>query len=135
MWRKLLGIVIGVAVSMIGIILVEMLGQFAFPPPPGVDLRDPAAIAAAADRIPLATQLSVVTAWFVGTLAGAMAGVAIARWRLVVWIVAGGVIAGAIASYTMIPHPLWMQAAGILLPLVAAWLATRAIKPPASLSA
>lgn len=131
MMRRALGVVVGVVVAMLTITLVEMIGHLLFPPPPGADMRDSAQVAQVVASISLPAKIWVTLAWFLGSLAGAFAGLAVARWDAVAWIVAAVVIAGAIWSYTMIPHPLWMQAAGVLLPLLAAWLALR-LQPPAT---
>jgi hypothetical protein len=125
MMRRALGVIVGVAVAMLTITLVEMIGHQLFPPPPGADMRDPAQVAQAMALMPFAAKLWVTLAWFLGSLAGALAGLAVSRWSAVAWIVAAFVIAGAIWSYTVIAHPLWMQAAGLLLPLLAAWIALR----------
>lgn len=127
--RKMLGVIVGVVVAMATITMVEMIGHLIFPPPPGTDMRDPAQVAQVVTSIPLPAKIWVTLAWFLGSLTGALAGVAVARWAAAAWIVAAVVIAGAIWSYTMIPHPLWMQAAGVLLPLLAGWIALR-LRPP-----
>lgn len=125
MIRRALSVIVGLLVAMLGISLVELAGQALFAPPAGVDMDDAASITRAVDHIPAGLKVSVVLAWFAGTLAGGSAGLAISRWTALPWIVAAGVILGAIASYMQIPHPLWMRATGIALPLLAAWLALR----------
>lgn len=125
MLRRIMGTAAGIIVAMVTIGLVEWLGQQLFPPPPGVDMADPAAIARAVASLPTGLKASVSVAWFVGTFVGGLAGLAIARWRAVPWIVAATVVLAAVANYVMIPHPLWMQVAGIALPPLAAILALR----------
>lgn len=125
MLRRIVGAVVGLVVAMAAIGLFEWAGRLLFPPPPGLDMRDPAQIAAAVDRLSSGLKASVVFAWFAGTIAGGIAGLTISRWRGTPWIVAAGVIAGAIANYVVIPHPFWMQVAGILLPLLGAWIVLR----------
>lgn len=129
--RKVLGVIVGVAVAMATITIVEMIGHLIFPPPPGTDMRDPAQVARIVSLIPLPAKIWVTLAWFLGSLTGALAGITVARWTAAAWIVAAVVIAGAVWSYTMIPHPLWMQAAGVLFPLLAAGIALR-LRPPAT---
>lgn len=136
MGRRVLGSVAGIVVCILVITLVEGAGHMLFPPPPGTDMRDPAQVARVVDVIPLPAKVMVAVAWFLGSLAGAATALVTSRWPAAAWIVAAMVIAGAIISYTQIPHPLWMQAAGVLLPLAAAWLALRLVaartKPAAS---
>jgi hypothetical protein len=73
----------------------------------------------------------VAAAWFVGALVGAFAADKIAGRGLAGWIVALLVLAGGVVSMVMIPHPVWMWAMGIALPLIAGWLAQRLAKVPA----
>ena len=40
-------------------------------------------------------------------------------WR---WL---AIVAAGVATMVMIPHPAWMWAGGILLPLIAGWIADR----------
>ncbi|WEK41710.1 MAG: hypothetical protein P0Y64_09780 [Candidatus Sphingomonas colombiensis] len=131
--RKLIGLVVGIVVSMVAITLVELLGRALFPPPPGIDMSDAASIARAVAAIPLGTKMMVVVAWFTGAVAGGWAGLAVSRWRIVPWLVAVGILIGAIISFQQIPHPLWMQIGGALLPFVGALLvlrfAAREVKP------
>ena len=125
MLRRVMGVVVGLVAAMVTIGIVEWLGRQVFPPPAGVDMSDPAAIGRAVSSLPTGLKASVSLAWFFGTFAGGVAGLAIARWRPVPWIVAAVVVLAAMANYVMIPHPLWMQIAGIALPPLAAMLALR----------
>jgi hypothetical protein len=126
MWRRVAGVAFGLVVAMAGIALMEVVGHRLFPPPAGTDMRDAAQVAAIVDRLPVAAKSWVVLAWTLGTFAGACAGVAVSRWRAAAWLVAAGVIAGAILNMLAIPHPVWMQVSGVLLPILAAWGAGRA---------
>jgi hypothetical protein len=77
------------------------------------------------DRIPIGARLAVVVAWFLGALAGAWTAMRVARWQPAGWIVVALLVAGGMATLVQIPHPLWMQACAIGLPLLAGWIATR----------
>lgn len=125
MLRRIIGVVLGLIVAMVAIAGFELLGRLVFPAPPGSDMSDPAQVAEVVERLSTGLKISVVFAWFAGTVAGGWAGLWISRWRVLPWIVAGGVILGAIANYLAIPHPLWMQVAGILLPIAGAWMVLR----------
>ena len=62
--------------------------------------------------------------------AGGWVAARIARHRMAAALIIGVlVLAGVIANNAMIPHPLWMTVAGIVLPLPLAWLAARAASP------
>ena len=126
--KIVLGVVAGCVVAIACIFGIEAAGHMVFPPPAGTDLSDPAQMARLMEIVPPAALAFVLAAWFLGTLAGAWVADAVAKRALAGWIVALLVIAGGIYTMMTIPHPAWMWAAGIGLPLVAAWLAQRLAK-------
>lgn len=126
--KTVLGVVAGCVVAIACIFGIEAVSHLVFPPPAGTDLTDPAQMARVMEIIPPAAMAFVVAAWFLGTLAGAWVADALAKRALAGWIVALLVIAGGVYTMMTIPHPAWMWAAGIGLPLVAAWLAQRLAK-------
>jgi len=123
--RIVLGIVAGIVVAGLCVFAVEALGHSIYPPPEGFDLTNPRDVDRLMASLPLGAMLFVVAAWFFGALAGAIVANMIARSGLAGWIVAVLVIAGGVATMVMIPHPGWMWAAGIGLPLLAALIAAR----------
>lgn len=123
--KTALGVVAGVVIAFLCIFAIEAVSHLIFPPPPGTDLTDPAQVARLMEVMPTAALVMVVVAWFAGALAGAWVANAVAKHALAGWIVALLVIAGGVATMVMIPHPAWMWAAGIALPLIAGWLAQR----------
>ena len=129
--KLVIGIVVGAIVAIACVWAIEAVSHLIYPIPPGTDFDDPAVLAAYFETVPLSAKLWIVAAWFVGALAGACVANAIARRALAGWIVALLVIAGGIVTMLMITHPAWMWAAGIGLPLIAAWLAQRFVKVPA----
>lgn len=126
--KLVLGVVAGVVVAFACVLAIEMLGHRLYPPPPGTDFTDPAQVARLMEIVPPAALAFVVGAWFVGALAGAWVANAVAKRGLAGWIVALVVIAGGVYTMLTIPHPAWMWAAGIALPLIAAWLAQKLAK-------
>ena len=128
--RILLGVLVGAVVAGLCVYLVELVGHSVFPLPPGVDPKDPADYRRVMDAMPAAAKAIVLAGWFLGALAGAWAANRIARRALAGWIVVLLVIAAGVATMIMIPHPAWMWAGGILLPLAAGWLARRLAAVP-----
>ena len=124
--RMALGIVAGIVVAFLCVFAVEFVGHGLYPPPAGLDPRDPADQARLIEAMPAAAKAMVLAGWFAGALAGAWTANRIARRSLAGWIVALLVIAAGIATMLMFPHPAWMWAGGIALPLLAAWIADRA---------
>jgi hypothetical protein len=128
--KIVLGVVAGIVVAFLCVLGIEMIGHLAFPPPPGIDLTDPAQVARIMENVPRAALAFVAAAWFIGALAGSwvanrVAGRALAGWSVVVLVLAAGVY-----TMTTIPHPAWMWAMGIALPLLAGWLAQRLARVP-----
>ena len=123
--RLILGIVAGVVVGGLVVFLVEGAGHAIFPPPAGTDLSDPETMKGLIATLPTGAIAMVLIGWFLGSLAGAITAKAIADRDLAAWIVAFLFIGLTATNFLYIPHPVWMMAAGVALPLIAAWLATR----------
>ncbi len=123
--RMILGIVAGIVVAVACVAGIEALGHLIYPPPPGLDPTNPRDIDRLMSMVPMMALVFVVVAWFVGALAGALVANLIARRTIAGWFVALLVVTGGVATMVMIPHPGWMWAAGIVLPLLAAFVAAR----------
>ena len=123
--RIILGIVAGIVVAFVCVFGVETIGYGVYPPPPGLDANNPRDLERLIAVMPTGALIFVVAAWFAGALAGAVTANLIARTAVAGWIVAVLVIAAGVATMVMIPHPAWMWAAGIALPLAAALIAAR----------
>jgi hypothetical protein len=126
--RIVAGIVVGAVIAVLCVAGIELVGHFVFPPPPGTDLSDPAQLARIMENVPWPALAFVAAAWFIGALAGAWVANLIARRALAGWIVVLLVLAAGCYTMTTIPHPAWMWAMGIALPLIAGWLAQRLAK-------
>jgi MFS family permease len=127
MVRTLLGIVAGLAAMFVVITAVQWLGAQLYPPPPGLDLRDQHGMAALIAQLPLAALAFVVLGWLLGALAGGWVAARIGRDhpRAAAAAVGLAVVAGVVLMVASIPHPLWMGALGLLLPVPAALLGAR----------
>lgn len=119
------GILAGILVAFMCVFAVEFVGHALYPPPAGLDAKNPADQARLMEAMPAAAKAIVLLGWFVGALAGAWTANRIAGRGMAGWAVALLVVAAGIATMLMIPHPAWMWAGGILLPLLAGWLADR----------
>ena len=129
MLRKTLGAIAGAIIGVVVIMTIQALGHALFPAPMDINLSDPDAIAVAMDRIPLASKLMVVIAWFAGPLIGGVVGGRLARARWASWIPGGLTGLGLVLNAFAIPHPLWMLIAGALGIAVATYLADRFSAP------
>ena len=134
MGRTVLGILAGLAAMVVVIALVELLGAQLFPPPAGVDMRDPEAFAAAITQMPLGALAIVLVAWVLGAFAGGWvaARIAVAHPRAAAVVVALGVVAGVVAMMVALPHPMWMGLLGLVLPVPAALAGARLARPRAT---
>lgn len=120
--------IVGVVVSGFVVAVLESAGHAVFPPPPGLDLTNPADLERLWDVVRPEAMLMVVTAWFFGALAGGCVAIAISHRVISAWIV--GVIVAALGLWTtqMFPHPLWMVVSALVLPLLAVLVAKRLMR-------
>jgi hypothetical protein len=113
-----------VVVAVATIMLVELAGHAVYPPPPGIDPNDPASMARLVGMLPTGALLFVVAAWTLGAFDGGLVAALVARDRyprVAALVPALLVMAGVAAMIVAMPaHPLWMSAAGLLLPVPAA---------------
>lgn len=125
MVRNAAAVLGGIVVATIVVMVVEGIGHAIFPPPPGLDVMDPEDQARLIEAIPIEAKIAVAAAWFLGSLAGACAAIAISGRVLMAWIV--GLVIALLSVWTTqaFPHPDWMLAAGAVLPLVAVLVAKR----------
>lgn len=124
--RNILAAIGGIIIAGVVVGLVEAVGHMIFPPPEGLDVTNPEDQARLMEVIPLPAKIAVVVAWF----AGALAGIATARklamdnWPAFVPLVF--MIAASVWTTTLFPHPIWMVAAALILPIIAFYLVGRA---------
>jgi hypothetical protein len=120
MLRIILGIVAGLLAVFITVGMIEYVGHLLFP------------VRSDGNAIPPAVQVLVLAAYFLAALIGGWIAASVSGRSWTAWAVALVVVAGAIGSMFMVPHPQWMQVAAVLAPLfgglVAAHL-TRQVRP------
>ena len=125
MLRTILGIVAGVVVAFVVLMGLEMAGHAAMPPPAGLDPADPEDLKQMVASASTAAKAWVVFAWFAAAVAGGWLARRLSRASWAGWVIAGLIVVGGIAHLMMIPHPLWMQIAAVVAPLLGGWLVTR----------
>lgn len=132
MLRVLAGIVAGVVLAVGIIIVVELVSHALYPPPPGTNIDDPAALARAAAQMPLGALLMIILGWTLGSFCGSWLAAKIGR-RAAPAVTPGVLVfAAAIANMFQIPHPPWFWIVSLLLVGIAtiAGAALGARKPP-----
>ncbi len=130
MLKRLLGVILGLVVGMIVVALIEGLGHALWPPPKGVDLRDPKQLAALMPSLPIGALLAVVVGWALGAFAGGWMAATISRDARMALAVGALLLCLGVVTMIQIPHPLWMWVVGVALPLPAAWLGSRFTPAP-----
>ena len=119
MGRTIVGVIVGLLVMAGCVAAVEWLGHALYPPPAGLDYQDPAQLQALMQSMPWQAKALVVLAWTLGSLAGGFVAAMIARARRRGAALCVGLVMLALVgiNLAMIPHPAWMMALGLLLPL------------------
>jgi MFS family permease len=125
MGRTIAGVVVGVVVAWLAIMLAEFASAPLHPMTAGFDMHDPASVATFVATLPIAALLLVLAGWVLGALIGGYVAARIARKPRPALAVGIVIVVGVIVNAVMIPHPLWMTIAGVLLPVPAAWLGAR----------
>lgn len=127
MMRTLLATATGLVAMLVAVIVFEALGHAVFPPPPGVDLADPAQMRSAMTRLSPGALGMVLLGWAAGAALGACLAAKLAReYRFAAAMSVGLVmLLLVVANLVMLPHPWWMAIGSVLLPLPAAWLGWR----------
>ena len=125
MGRTIAGVVVGVVVAWLTIMLAEFASAPLHPVPAGLDMRDPESVAAFVATLPASALLLVLSGWVLGGLVGGYVAASISRKPRAALTVGIVIVLGVIANAVMIPHPMWMTIAGVLLPVPAAWLGAK----------
>lgn len=132
MMRMVLAVVAGAAVMFVVIMAVEILGHALYPPPPGLDPMQPLDLQQIIAAQPFVAKAMVLLAWTLGALFGGLvaARIAHAHPQAAAIVVPVLVIAGVVSVIVQLPgHPLWMGVLGVLLPVPAAVLGARLVRP------
>lgn len=134
MGRTIAAVLVGLIAAWITIMLCEFGSAALSPPPTGIDLSDPNALAAYIAAAPPAAMALVLAGWTLGAFDGGLIAALISRRHKTGAALAIGVLVvlGVIANSLLIPHPLWMTVAGLALPIPAAWLASRLVSRKAA---
>ncbi len=122
MLRTIGGIIAGIAIGLAAIMAVQFVGQQIYPTG-NVDLRDREAMAALIASLPARALMFVVLAWFLGAFVGGAVAARISGHRWAAWAIGGLIALTGVANVLMYPHPLWMQIAAVVAPLLGAVIA------------
>lgn len=118
------GLLLGGSVNM----ALVIIGPRLIPPPPGVNMADPASLAASVHLLEPKHFLFPFLAHAAGTIVGALVANLIggSRRALLAYVIGGLTLIGGIAAARMIPAPTWFIALDLLVAyLPMAWLGNR----------
>jgi len=126
MGRKILANVIGIIASMVGVFIGHFTGHAISPPPEGFDKL---AEMSWEEKEVLTSQMGsldlmlVLAAWIFGAFVGGMVASKIlpSFWKTSSLVVGLAVSLSVILNSYMIPTPMWLVTAGIILPIVVAY--------------
>lgn len=130
MLRTLLAIVVGLIAAMLLIFGVEAAGLMMFPPPAGLQINNEADLANLVAMSSTGKKVSVVFGWALASLFGGWVAARISRLHPRFAAIAVGllIMLGTVMNAMVIPHPAWMNALGLLLPVPLALLGARFAK-------
>ena len=130
MLRGIFALCAGLFAAMIVYTISAGIAQHAWPPT-GVDLRDPAQIAAFVQALPLGARLTLIAGPVLGSFVGA--GVAArlaspAQQAFVTGLIGALAAANTALDWSHVGHPAWMLASAVVLCLVATLAATLLVR-------
>ena len=131
MLRTLLGIIVGLVTAMLLIFALEAAGMMVFPPPAGLQLNKEADLAQLVTQSSTGKKAWVVFGWALASFVGGWVAARIGRRypRAAALSVAVLIMIGTVMNAMVIPHPMWMNALGVLLPVPLALLGARLAQP------
>jgi len=129
MLRAILSIVAGVVAAFAIVMLGDMLSQAVAASSAGAppaDLSDRTAIEAYMSGLPVTVFLIMLAGWTIAAFVAAFVAARFGRkgaWPG--WVAAALFFCATAANLLLIPHPMWMTVAGIVLVIAAGWAGAR----------
>jgi hypothetical protein len=135
MLRRIGAVVAGVLVGVIIVTVNELICAKIYPLPPGTDLHDPKALAAAIKTLPIGALVLVLVGWFIAMLAASWIAAAIAHNRVAGAVAGVMLFVAAVLNMAMFPHPSWFKGTAFAIFLVAVTLGPRLGAPRRTVAA
>ena len=136
MGRTILAVLAGLLVMVFLVGLIESVGHNLYPVTVNLSLNSGEDAGRIMEAMPLGAKVFVIAAWAIGAFGGALVAALVSKLhkRGAALVIAIAMLAAAGYSLVLIPHPWWMAALGLLLPVplaLTAWWLVRG-KPQAA---
>lgn len=125
MVRKFLAVVAGLVVALLLVMLIQKFGHSLFPPPADMDTGDQEFMRKYVASLPWGPLAFVIASYVLSAFCGGLVAAMLAgEWPLIFsGIIALAVLAGAVSTMVMIPHPTWFAIAAVGGIVLAAFMA------------
>lgn len=126
--KRVLAVIAGVVVAVLLVSLSDALVARLYPLPAGTEISDVEGLPVVIEAMPIGAMLMLVTGWALAAGIGAFVAVRLSEGRPagVGLIVAGVILLATVANLVMLPHPVWMWPAALLLVPLFGWVGARA---------
>jgi hypothetical protein len=133
--RNILALLAGAVVAIVLIGLLQAVAHGVYPPPPGLDYKDPAVLRKIMMEAPVGALLMVLLSYFIGTFVGASIAARLSADvpERQAYLIGGMMLVSGVMNLMAIPHPVWFWAGSIVAFISAAFLGAKigAKKTPA----
>lgn len=122
LFRNILALIVGIVVGGVIIALIQAVNAKLYPPPPGLDFKDQAAVAKYMTTLPLGAFGMVLLSYLVGFTLAVFLAIRLSvsvpeRQGLLVTMFFG---AASVMNLMGLPHPMWFWIANLAVLIVAA---------------
>lgn len=127
MLRNILAAIVGVVVAILTVMLVQMLGHWAYPPPADLNPEDADAMTNYVRTLPIGAFMFVLLSYVAAAFDGTFVACLIGRAKPFIYalVVGGLVLIATLGNLISIDHPTWFSISAVAGIVVAAWLASR----------
>lgn len=128
--RNVVAALVGIAVAVITVLVLQKIGHIVFPPPADLDFANRDVVVEYMQTLPVGAFLFVLASYIIAAFDGTFAACLIGRANSIFFavIVGGTMLIGTAVNLAMIPHPAWFAISAVLGIIVAAWLAAQIVK-------
>lgn len=114
MLKKILAVIVGIAVGILGIMLIQGVSGQMYPWPEGLRLNDKDGVKQYINTLPIGAFLMVILSYVVGSFFGGMAAKSLSKLNQSAIIVGGVLTLAGLANAMSVPQPLWVSILSLL---------------------